>query len=224
MSQDNVLQRGDVGKYQITIAHDDFDMAVDDFFVILRWGFLNQKEEIQKSQMFADEDGNWFFTFDTDDMAGQIEAECHYFVPDMDIDGNVMEEVSRKWLCFVASTPCPKFPCRKKCACQDDPFVTYTRVWARDIYFGSGTVYTDATQKVTAKTSAAGTYRVVVQHAEDYIFFNIPASMDFTIAEMGGFEFPLDPPVNVTIDGMAYKSYKSCNTYDAGTAVIIIIK
>lgn len=222
MSQDLILQKGDVGKFQISITHDDFDMEQDDFFVILRWGFLNQKEEILKEQMFSDEDGKWFFTFDTDDMAGQIEAECHYFVPDTDIDGNVFEEVDRQWLCFVASTPCPKFPFRKKCACQKDPFVTYTRVWARDIYFGSGQTYTDATQKVTAKASAAGIYDVVVRNAADYIFFNIPASMDFTIAEMGGFEFPLDPPTNVTIDGMAYESYRSCNTYDSGTARIII--
>ena len=131
MSQDNVLQRGDVGKYQITIAHDDFDMAVDDFFVILRWGFLNQKEEILKSQMFADEDGNWFFTFDTDDMDGQIEAECHYFVPDTDVSDQTHEEVDRQWLCFVATVPAPKF---QRCCMNGNPngFVTYARVFRSD--------------------------------------------------------------------------------------------
>ena len=87
---------------------------------------------------------------------------------------------------------------------------------------GSGTSYTDGTAISTPKTSPAGIYNVVVASDEDYVFFNIPATMTIHGAQMSGFDFPLESPESVTIDGVAYKSYKSSNTYDAGTLTIVI--
>ena len=137
MSEDfiiqRVIQRGDVAKYQVTIDHEDFDQQADSFKVILRWGFLNQSEEILKSQMPHDEDGNWFMLFDTDDMNGKIMAECHYFVPDSDIEGGIREEVDRQWLAFVTAEPNPKFQRCCNNTGEPDGHVTYKRVWRGDV-------------------------------------------------------------------------------------------
>jgi hypothetical protein len=46
--------------------------------------------------------------------------------------------------------------------------------------------------------------------------------MSINKATMSGFEFPLQAPVNVTVDGVAYKSYQSGNTYNDGTLTIVI--
>lgn len=87
---------------------------------------------------------------------------------------------------------------------------------------GSGASYIEGTPLTTPKTSPAGTYNVVVAQNEDYVFFNIPATMTINRATMSGFNFPLDAPESVEIEGVAYKSYKSSNTYDAGTLTIVI--
>ena len=90
------------------------------------------------------------------------------------------------------------------------------------IYYGAGAAYTAATTKASARTTPAGTYNVVVAQNEDYVFFNIPATMTINRATMSGFNFPLGAPESVEIGGVAYKSYKSSNTYDAGTLTIVI--
>jgi len=55
-----------------------------------------------------------------------------------------------------------------------------------------------------------------------YVFFNVPSSMNINKATVSGFDMPLNAPVNVTIDGQSYKSYKSVNTYDAGTLTVVL--
>lgn len=90
------------------------------------------------------------------------------------------------------------------------------------IYYGSGAVYTDASEVAPAKVSAAGYYYVRVQSEGQHVFFNVPASMDAIRAKMSGFDFPLETPVNVVIDGAVYKSYRSSNTYDAGNYELVI--
>lgn len=90
------------------------------------------------------------------------------------------------------------------------------------IYYGSGTVYTDAAIVPPAKLTPEGIYNVQVIEGGQYIFFNIPTYMMLNGATMNGFEFPLDEPTTVTIDNTEYKSYRSSNTVDAGTYEIII--
>jgi hypothetical protein len=89
------------------------------------------------------------------------------------------------------------------------------------LYYGSGSVHTDA-KKAIDKVSPAGTYNVTVPANEKYVFFVVPAGMTINRATMSGFDFPLEAPTDVTIDEVAYKSYRSSNTYDAGTLTIVI--
>lgn len=90
------------------------------------------------------------------------------------------------------------------------------------IYYGSGTVYTDAAIVPPAKLTPEGNYNVNVIEDGRYVFFNIPTYMMLNGATMNGIEFPLDEPTTVTIDNTEYKSYRSSNTVDAGTYEIII--
>ena len=90
------------------------------------------------------------------------------------------------------------------------------------IRIGSGPTYTEGTALIIPKTSPAGTYNVTVDNNGDYVWFNIPSTMTIHGATMSGFDFPLEAPVEVTIGGVAYKSYRSSNTYDAGNLTIVI--
>ena len=90
------------------------------------------------------------------------------------------------------------------------------------IRIGTGAAYVEGTALTTPKTSPAGTYNVVVAANENYVYFNVPATMTIHGATMSGFDFPLEAAENVTINGVSYKSYRSSNTYDAGTLTIVI--
>lgn len=90
------------------------------------------------------------------------------------------------------------------------------------IKYGAGDDYTDATTQASVRTTPAGTYNVTVPNDGDYVFFVVPATMTINRASMSGFDFPLQAPVDVTIGGVAYKSYQSSNTYDAGSLTIVI--
>ena len=92
----------------------------------------------------------------------------------------------------------------------------------RPIFYGCGEDYTDATTKASPRTSPAGTYNVTVGTTSAYVFFVVPATMTIHAATMSGFDFPLNDPVEVEIEDVAYKSYKSANTYDVGELTIII--
>ena len=90
------------------------------------------------------------------------------------------------------------------------------------IKYGAGDDYTDAQTQASVRSTPAGTYNVTVPNNGDYVFFVVPRTMSINNAKMGGFDFPLQSPVNVEIDGVEYKYYKSSNTYDAGTLTIVI--
>ena len=100
-----------------------------------------------------------------------------------------------------------------------------TIYFVNKIYVGSGTVYTDVASNsyaVSARRSPAGIYNVTVEQNGQYVFFVIPATMSISKATLSGFDFPLESPISVTIEGIAYKSYRSSNTNDAGTYQIVI--
>jgi hypothetical protein len=91
------------------------------------------------------------------------------------------------------------------------------------IYYGSGSTWSSATTKYpTAKTSPAGTYSVTVASNGQHVFFLVPDGMTINKATMSGFDMPFKAPVAVTKGGVAYKSYESQNTYDAGTLSIVL--
>lgn len=104
-------------------------------------------------------------------------------------------------------------------------FTTVTVYFVNEIYIGSGAVYTDVVNDSyaqSARRSPTGTYNITVEQNSQYVFFVIPATMSITKATLSGFDFPLDSPVNVNIEDVAYKSYSSSNTNDAGTYQIVI--
>lgn len=92
------------------------------------------------------------------------------------------------------------------------------------IYYGSAASYSgiDDFSTASARKTPAGNYNVVVSNSEDYVYFVVPSTMNISKATMNGFDFPLQAPVSVTIEGIEYKYYKSSNTYDAGTLNIVI--
>lgn len=100
--------------------------------------------------------------------------------------------------------------------------ITRTITAVHPVYYGAGDEYTDAQTSASVRTTPAGTYNVVVPNNGDYVFFVVPATMNINSAKMSGFDFPLQAPQNVEIEGVKYKYYQSANTYDAGTLTIVI--
>lgn len=132
MDKDFIIQRGDTAKYHLTITHDDFSMKDNDFFVLLWYGMFEQYTKIEKSDMYCDEEGDWFMLFPSAPALGKVKAECHYFVPDSDEKTGIREEVDYQYIGFVTSNPCPKFECN--CVCDDqDRSVKYERVYDNDV-------------------------------------------------------------------------------------------
>lgn len=139
MNKDKIIQKGDVAKYQIEIAHEDFDQLFNDFCVILHFGMDCGTRHISKKQMFHDEEGNWFFTFNTKDLPlGPVKAETRYWVPDSDMDGGLREEAEWTWIGFITDNPCPRFASHFRDACVPD-HVTFRRTYRSD----ANTLYQD---------------------------------------------------------------------------------
>ena len=92
------------------------------------------------------------------------------------------------------------------------------------IYYGSAASYSEieSFSIASARKTPAGNYNVVVSNSEDYVYFIVPSTMNIGKATMNGLDFPLQAPVSVTVEGVAYKYYRSSNTYDAGTMNIVI--
>ena len=127
-----IIQTGDTAKYHLTITHEDFSMKDNDFFVLLWYGLMGQFTKIQKSDMYCDEDGDWFMLFDSAPAVGRVTAECHYFVPDSDAKTGIREEVDYQYIGFVTSNPCPQFACKCNQG-EQDGHVKYERVFGNDV-------------------------------------------------------------------------------------------
>lgn len=92
-------------------------------------------------------------------------------------------------------------------------------------YIGSGTEYNDVVNdscKQNIKASPSGTYNVTINNNGDYVWFVVPNSMSINKVTMSGFNFPIESPQIVQIEGNTYKAYKSSNTYDTGIITIVI--
>ncbi len=123
MDATRIIQQGEEAKFKIAIA--DFDMSEGDFKLELIYGYRRTVVEIDKTQMFADTNGNWYFVFDTDAMVGRVTARCTWYIVDTDASEEKREMVNEQYLCFIVSNPCPQFlTCP---ACAADTEVTYTR-------------------------------------------------------------------------------------------------
>lgn len=111
MDTKKIVQQGEEKKVQITITRTGFVMNDDDFKVKLSWGLMGQSMTITKDQMFSNDSDEWFFVFDSSPMIGPVTAECTYYVPDSDYPDGLRTEVNRQFLCFVVTSPLPKFIC-----------------------------------------------------------------------------------------------------------------
>jgi hypothetical protein len=89
------------------------------------------------------------------------------------------------------------------------------------IYYGAGSVYTDASIYASAKPTPGGKYNITVDTDGEYIFFVIPSSMTIAKVSMGGIEIPMETS-NTTIDEISYSVYKSKNQYIAGTHQVVV--
>ena len=130
MDKTRILAQGEEGKFQVDIK--DFDMEANSFSVKLVYGYRRTVVEIPKSAMFQDGGGHWYFVFDTDGMVGRVTAICTWRVPDTDCPDGYREETEEQYLCFVATTPCPRFIACPACS-ESDQRVTYTRTETSDI-------------------------------------------------------------------------------------------
>lgn len=92
----------------------------------------------------------------------------------------------------------------------------------RTIFFGfGGAEYSDdVLKKASLKAGVNGTYTVNVGTANSYVWFVVPSNMTISKSTKSGFDYPLEPFVNVTVGGAAYKAYRSINTYNAGNEVV----
>lgn len=94
------------------------------------------------------------------------------------------------------------------------------------IYFGAAATWdaiNNDSHKASARTSPAGSYNINVSQNGHSVFFNVPSEMSITKATVSGFDMPFKNPVSKTINGKAYKSYESENTYTTGTLDVVII-
>lgn len=130
MDKTRILAQGEEGKFQVDIK--DFDMEANSFNVKLVYGYRRTVVEIPKTQMFQDGGGKWYFAFDTEGMVGRVTAICTWRVPDTDCPDGYREETDEQYLCFVATTPCPRFIACPACSGTDQR-VTYTRTETSDI-------------------------------------------------------------------------------------------
>ncbi len=130
MSEKDIIQKGDVAKYQLIIDRDGFDPQQCEFKVTLSWGIVNRGVmTIEREQMFHDEEWNLFFLFNSTTMLGMVTAECEYYVIDTDVEGGMRKNVDRQLLCLVADNGCAKLP---RCTCKHEGNVEYKRTMRSD--------------------------------------------------------------------------------------------
>ena len=127
----NIIMQGEEAKYAMRIDAQGFNMETDDFNVMLSWGLMGRSLVIEKSQMTFSIDGYYYFVFDTSEMTGRVVAKCTYGVPDIDCPDGIRTEVDEQLLCFVASTPLPRFACVPAPGCEHK--VTYERSDQSDV-------------------------------------------------------------------------------------------
>lgn len=127
----NIIMQGEEAKYAMRIDTQGFNIETDDFNVMLSWGMMGRSLVIEKSQMTFSIDGYCYFVFDTSEMTGRVVAKCTYGVPDIDCPDGIRTEVDEQLLCFVASTPLPRFACVPAPGCEHK--VTYERSDQSDV-------------------------------------------------------------------------------------------
>jgi hypothetical protein len=124
MDEKNIIQQGERAKYIVTSNRQDFYFGVNDYHLEIIYGMMGSKITIEKTD-FREIDGQWVFSFPTDEIIGKVKARLV-----MEIDDR--QEVDEQYIGVVISTPCPQFFRCPKCESVGHD-VTYTRTEESDI-------------------------------------------------------------------------------------------
>jgi hypothetical protein len=124
MDAKNIIQQGERAKYIVTSNRQDFDFGVNDYHLEIIYGMMGAKITIEKTD-FREIDGQWVFSFPTDEIIGKVKARLV-----MEIDDR--QEVDEQYIGVVISSPCPQFFRCPKCESVGHD-VTYTRTEESDI-------------------------------------------------------------------------------------------
>ena len=96
------------------------------------------------------------------------------------------------------------------------------------IYMGVGTnaqqVYDNLTNKQAAKTSAAGKYNATIESNGQFFYLLVPTDVTQPSSFYMNSPFAMAETTNATFGGIAYKVYRSANSYNAGTKLNIEVK
>lgn len=127
MDANKIVQQGEIVKYKATFGREDFDPETQNFYLELSYGMLGEKIVITKDEFLSDGSSAWrLFSINTKDMIGKVTARMVMEYADGDVSGEVRKEVDEQMLCFVVTTPCPRFMACPACATTSTQ-VTYER-------------------------------------------------------------------------------------------------
>lgn len=123
---------GEDCQFSVDIKYPGFDMATEEFSVMLTWGMSGSGMNFDKEDM-VEKDGAWLFSFETGDMFGKLVAECRYAVVDATFADGKRNIVERHVLGNVVMSPevgC----CLHRAGCKDkEGFVVFTRVRENEV-------------------------------------------------------------------------------------------
>jgi hypothetical protein len=124
MDAKHIIQQGERAKYIVTSNRLDFDFWENNFYLEIIYGMMGSKITIEKTD-FREIDGQWVFSFPTDEIIGKVKARLVMEIGDR-------QEVDEQYIGVVISTPCPQFFKCPKCESVGHD-VTYERTEESDI-------------------------------------------------------------------------------------------
>ena len=124
MDEKNIIQQGERAKFIVTSQREDFGFGENDFYLEIIYGMMGSKITIEKTD-FREIDGQWVFSFPTDEIIGKVKARLVMKIGDR-------QEVDEQYIGVVISTPCPQFFRCPKCESVGHD-VTYERTEESDI-------------------------------------------------------------------------------------------
>ena len=119
-----IIQQGERAKYIVKSNRQDFDFGVNDYHLEIIYGMMGAKITIEKTD-FREIDGQWVFSFTTDEIIGKVKARLVMQIGDR-------QEVDEQYIGVVISSPCPQFFRCPKCESVGHD-VTYVRTEESDI-------------------------------------------------------------------------------------------
>lgn len=133
MDANLIIQQGEMLKFKVRFLRQDFDQTLSNFYVELLYGMTGGKITIPKEEFMELTDDIWVFSFSTSGMVGPVTARMVMEYTDGDVPGITRPEVDEQIICFVITSPCPRFLTCPACSGTHD--VTYERTEASDLVY-----------------------------------------------------------------------------------------